>query len=534
MTGSISERDTPVSRDQRVEVEHNDPIGQELMKVQGPRNPAISPTEKNGKDQRERRKRNMKDPREAEEDSYKSIENIEDLSLHEIFKTNEQEFEWREHDDECTIWDDVNNDQIQHKDNEEENPEEIPEIESETRKENVQGFIGNMACLLPEPRLFVDVLLEDQIKVPALIDTGADLSMISEELAKTLRLKIDPTRSITIHGMGRVESGLGRVVLDMKICNNELKPSVFQVIRGMQRTQVWLGRDFFGSHRFTVDYITKKLRQRKPDGSIWEIYIGNEDKGNHIEHARIPVRVSEAVKLEVEDLKKVDVFWEQAGQCEDDCWYCDVAKGRELCFEPDTSNANISIHPGILEGSNGKLLIAKAEQGKGTKIKKGTVIGWVSPIVEVERSYRVGFAMDDKENEEKSKWTPQDVIEKIEFGNHLKEEQKKELQQLLIDNVEALSDGDTDIGRASITAHRIELYDYTPIRIKPRRLPEPVVNEVESQCRELNLLDIIEPSKSPWSAPIVPIRKKDGSIRLCVDYRKLNEVTVLCPTLVMC
>ena len=136
-------------------------------------------------------------------------------------------------------------------------------------------------------------------------------------------------------------------------------------------------------------------------------------------------------------------------------------------------------------------MVSKTKQGKGTKIKKGTVIGWVSPIVELERFYRVGFAMDDKGNEERSKWTPQYVIEKIEFGNHLKEEQKKEQQKLLIDNVEALSDGDTDIGRASIIAHRIELYNYTPIRIKPRRLPEPVVNEVESQCKELNLLDII-------------------------------------------
>ena len=48
---------------------------------------------------------------------------------------------------------------------------------------------------------------------------------------------------------------------------------------------------------------------------------------------------------------------------------------------------------------------------------------------------------------------------------------------------------------------------------------------VEEQCAELLAADIIEPSKSPWSTPIVPIRKKDGTIRLCVDYRKLNEVT---------
>lgn len=73
--------------------------------------------------------------------------------------------------------------------------------------------------------------------------------------------------------------------------------------------------------------------------------------------------------------------------------------------------------------------------------------------------------------------------------------------------------------------HHIELYDKTPIYQRPRRFPEVVNQEIERQCRELHLLDIIEPSSSPWSSPVVPVRKKDGSIRMCIDYRKLNAVT---------
>ena len=73
--------------------------------------------------------------------------------------------------------------------------------------------------------------------------------------------------------------------------------------------------------------------------------------------------------------------------------------------------------------------------------------------------------------------------------------------------------------------HHIELYDETPIRQKPRRFPEPVTRELERQCEELVALDILSYSKSPWSSPIVPVRKKDGSIRMCIDYRELNKVT---------
>ena len=94
--------------------------------------------------------------------------------------------------------------------------------------------------------------------------------------------------------------------------------------------------------------------------------------------------------------------------------------------------------------------------------------------------------------------------------------------QMLEEQSNVVNKDDSDIGRAALSAHKIELYDYTPLAQKPHRIPDPVTEQVEKQCQELNMLDIIEPSKSPWSAPIVTIRKKDGTIRLCVDYRQLN------------
>ena len=67
--------------------------------------------------------------------------------------------------------------------------------------------------------------------------------------------------------------------------------------------------------------------------------------------------------------------------------------------------------------------------------------------------------------------------------------------------------------------------DAPPIRQPVRRLPLAKREEAERAVQEMREQDVIEPSASPWSSPIVLVNKKDGSTRFCVDYRKLNNIT---------
>jgi hypothetical protein len=143
----------------------------------------------------------------------------------------------------------------------------------------------------------------------------------------------------------------------------------------------------------------------------------------------------------------------------------------------------------------------------------------VSTVVDLEVS-----SLDHSNSNPHLDWTQQRIVSEIPLDG-LDNTQAQLIQQMLLSRSRVLSRGDSDIGMAAVTRHRIELHDETPIRQKPRRFPDPIVEAVEQQCHELEALDIIERSKSPWSSPIVPIRKKDGSIRLCIDYRKLNSVT---------
>ena len=65
-----------------------------------------------------------------------------------------------------------------------------------------------------------------------------------------------------------------------------------------------------------------------------------------------------------------------------------------------------------------------------------------------------------------------------------------------------------------------------PIYIPPYRMAPAQLRELKAQLEELLSKGFIRPSISPWGAPVLFVRKKDGSLRLCIDYRQLNRVTI--------
>ena len=73
----------------------------------------------------------------------------------------------------------------------------------------------------------------------------------------------------------------------------------------------------------------------------------------------------------------------------------------------------------------------------------------------------------------------------------------------------------------------IELLPRTaPIAKRPYRMGVNELEELKKQLKELQEKGFIRPSSSPWGAPVIFVDKKDGSQRMCVDYRSLNEVTI--------
>ena len=98
----------------------------------------------------------------------------------------------------------------------------------------------------------------------------------------------------------------------------------------------------------------------------------------------------------------------------------------------------------------------------------------------------------------------------------------KVVEELRREYPEVFSDlpGKTSVCKLSIGTGEAEPRASHPYRI-PNKLKEGVRREIENLVE----LGIVEPSTSPWASPVVPVPKSDGSVRVCVDYRKLNSVT---------
>lgn len=100
--------------------------------------------------------------------------------------------------------------------------------------------------------------------------------------------------------------------------------------------------------------------------------------------------------------------------------------------------------------------------------------------------------------------------------------QQRDLKKLLKDSAKILNNKP---GLTNLAEHKIQTGEATPIRQHPYRIPAAWREEVRKEIDLMLQLGVIEPSDFPWASPIVTVRKKDGSLRLCVDYRKLNSMT---------
>ena len=107
----------------------------------------------------------------------------------------------------------------------------------------------------------------------------------------------------------------------------------------------------------------------------------------------------------------------------------------------------------------------------------------------------------------------------------LTEEEKDQLSKLLQSYSNIFAQRTADFGWTGKIKHRIDTGDAQPIRQPFRRNPPNRREDMARLLGEMSEKSVIQPSTSPWASPVVLVRKKEGSLRFCIDYRKINAAT---------
>ena len=115
---------------------------------------------------------------------------------------------------------------------------------------------------------------------------------------------------------------------------------------------------------------------------------------------------------------------------------------------------------------------------------------------------------------------PFDVATLIPHDLDCTETQRRKIVNLFTSYSDIFIQHDLDMGYTTTVTHKINTSDCKPVAEPYRKLPPSQYQEIKDHIQSLLDKNIITKSTSPCASPIVVVRKKDGSMRLCVDYRK--------------
>lgn len=140
-----------------------------------------------------------------------------------------------------------------------------------------------------------------------------------------------------------------------------------------------------------------------------------------------------------------------------------------------------------------------------------------------EATLEVGVRRCEVQKEAKvgSPWPVELTLDPQQFNT----KQREQIIDLLAKHQNVFSQHEDDYGYTDQISHVIPTGNAAPIRDRHSRIPPKMYQEVRSLLNNMLAGGVIRESHSPWAAPIVLVKKRDGTLRFCVDYRRLNLVT---------
>lgn len=353
------------------------------------------------------------------------------------------------------------------------------------------------------------------IDVECLVDTGSTATILHAdkylEIPESVRPELHPPSSTLRMADGNLVTPLGTANFPLVIDNKEYEQPV--IVANIDE-QFVLGFDFLAKYKCTIDAASRSLQ-------IGQIPIQNKESLRSASTCRI--RVSENIVLPPysETVIKGDIVGETTmtecvlEPCSEKLAQKGVVIARSLV---DIKQKSVPLRVGNFTNET-------------VTVHKGTfaAVGEEIHHIETRDLKSESVCQIDQRATEVSDLNsniPEHLADLLVSSDSvLNEEQKLKFKNLLLRHKDVFAKSKCDLGVTNIVQHQINTGDSAPIKQAPRRLPilkrETVKDEIDKMLQN----GIIEPSTSPWASPIVLVTKKDGSVRFCIDYRRLNAVT---------
>src|SRR5678815_760173 len=381
----------------------------------------------------------------------------------------------------------------------------------------------------------------DGVEMLAAVDSGSQYCLIGKKelgkipnptvISKEMRLRGlgDPQQSVESHQT---------VILEVTIDGIKYGQLEFLVLEDLKEG-VMLGMPFLVGNSIKFDIRDGSIRRYGDNGVREQVYVMGGTENCIRTVTRIPVHTTETIVIDKNNWVPVKVKWKSKLVKPRSKERQYRAKPEELLVEGREDckrgyNHRFKVLPGLVKWNEeeGTVLLKKLIPGS-LKLNTGEQIGIAHLLVDEDKLRKYGVTTctvnttvrEVIERGDEQEWTKEKLKDEIKFMEELHSGQIEQVLEVLWKNKMAFSRSDADVSQTAMTPYKIRLHDYTPIYQRARRFDQKTNQEIEQQVEELCMKDIAEPCAAEWSSPVVPIRKKDGTLRLCVDYRRLNQVT---------
>lgn len=350
--------------------------------------------------------------------------------------------------------------------------------------------------------------LVGMIPISFLLDTGASVTLLRKDTWERVKagntLQLSQWAGQRLVGVdGSPLQVFGQAEVELTLVGKQFLSKVLVV--SPLTTEAILGLDFLQEHRATIDLGNRKLLIGRDQGTSVPLHKPSQRAAS--------LRVHLVDVVHIPPCSEVLVM---AGTTEP------IGEGTYL-VEGSRDRPGAMVARALVDPKGGCLVPVNLlnPRAEAVTLKAGADIATVVPIeppvtaatVEVESA---GISPEKEEMLGK-------IVE--ENGECLTVGEKEQLLALLLQYADVFATTRDDLGRTGKLKHDIDTAGAHPVRQRVRRIPPQRRQEVQELLNKMLENGVIKPSNSPWASPVVLVRKKDGSLRFCIDYRKLNQVT---------